>query len=249
MFEEPFRWMEAISTRHSYVQEKLRKGQPVIAVPYDQGALLMGFSPQPGKIFEIYDRIALGGLGHPADVEKLRMTLLDLAHLEGFNRSAQDVTIARLLQFGIAPALKQNFEEVMRAPYLVQLVLVEIDQEGQARFYRLNYDGHWETFKNGAVIAGNDKAAQWIGKELARIPFAGMPLDQALRETCKLWEDSLRQVDEEEKEKNQMPVTLKEAFEQWTLEAAVLGRDSGRRNLYRRVTPEEIEQARKAVLP
>ncbi len=30
MFEEPFRWMEAISTRHSYVREKLGKGQPVI---------------------------------------------------------------------------------------------------------------------------------------------------------------------------------------------------------------------------
>ncbi|MBI4388662.1 MAG: proteasome subunit alpha, partial [Nitrospinae bacterium] len=127
-------------------------------------------------------------------------------------------------------------------------VLVEIDQEGQARFYRLNYDGHWETFKNGAVIAGNDQAAQWIGREIARIPFAGMTLDLALRETFKLWEDSQRQIDEEEKEKNLMPVTLKEAFEQWTLEAAVLTRDSGRRNLYRRVTPEEIELARKGVL-
>ena len=106
MFEEPFRWMEAISTRHSYVREKLQKGQPVIAVPYDEGALLMGFSPQPGKIFEVYDRIAMGGLGHPADVERLRMSLLEMAHLEGFNRSAQDVTIGRLLQFGIAPATR-----------------------------------------------------------------------------------------------------------------------------------------------
>ena len=38
MFDEPFRWMEAISTRHSYVQEKLKKGQPVLAVPYKDGA-------------------------------------------------------------------------------------------------------------------------------------------------------------------------------------------------------------------
>ena len=52
MFEEPFRWMEAISTRHSYVREKLFKGQPVIGVPYKEGALIIGFSPQPGKIFE-----------------------------------------------------------------------------------------------------------------------------------------------------------------------------------------------------
>ncbi|NIP99756.1 MAG: proteasome subunit alpha, partial [Nitrospinaceae bacterium] len=98
MFEEPFRWMEAISTRHSYVREKLQKGQPVIAVPYKEGAMILGFAPQPGKIFEVYDRIAMGGLGHPADVERLRMSLLDMAHLEGFNRSAQDVTIVRMLQ-------------------------------------------------------------------------------------------------------------------------------------------------------
>ena len=109
MFEEPFRWMEAIATRHSYVQEKLKTGQPVLAVPFNEGALILSFTRQPGKIFEVYDRIALGGLGHPADVERLRMTLLDMAHLEGFNRSDKDVTIARLLQFGVSPALKQNF--------------------------------------------------------------------------------------------------------------------------------------------
>ena len=156
MFEEPYRWMEAVSTRHNYVQEKLKMGQPVISVPYDDGVLVMGFSPQQGKVFEVYDRIALGGVGHPADVERLRMSLLDMAHLEGFNRSAQDVTLARLLQFGIAPALKQNFEEIQRAPYIIRLLLVELDGAGHPNFFRVNYDGHWETFKNGTVIAGNE---------------------------------------------------------------------------------------------
>ena len=143
MFEEPFRWMEAISTRHSYVREKLQSVQPVIAVPYQHGALVLSFSAQPGKIFEVYDRIAMGGMGHPADVEKLRMILLDMAHLECFNRSSQDVTVARLLQFGIAPSLNQNFEEVMRAPYLIKLLLLELDPDGRPNFFRLNYDGYW----------------------------------------------------------------------------------------------------------
>ena len=137
MFEEPYRWMEAVSTRHNYVQEKLKMGQPVLSVPFDDGVLIMGFAPQPGKVFEIYDRIALGGVGHPADVERLRMTLLDMAHLEGFNRSAQDVTLARLLQFGIAPALKQNFEEIQRAPYIVRLLLVELNMQGKPNFFRI----------------------------------------------------------------------------------------------------------------
>lgn len=248
MFEEPFRWLEAISTRHSYVQEKLKKGLPVIAVPYNEGALMLGFAPQPGKIFELYDRIALGGLGHPADVERLRMTLLDMAHLEGFNRSEKDVTIARLLQFGIAPALKQNFEEVMRAPYLVQLLLMEIDFHNQPSFFRLNYDGHWETFKKGAVIAGDPKQAERIEQKLEETDFSALPLDQALLQVCRLWEDSRQSRDEEAGESDEPEITLKDAFGKWTLEAAVLDTSSPRKAMYRNVSPEEISTLKAACL-
>lgn len=245
MFEEPFRWMEAISTRHSYVQEKLRKGQPVIAVPFQEGALMMGFTPQPGKIFEVYDRIALGSLGHPADVERLRMTLLDMAHLEGFNRSEKDVTIARLLQFGVAPALKQNFEEVMRAPYLVKLLLMEMNFENQPLFFRLNYDGHWEMFKKGTVIAGDDKESEYIEKEIGKRDFASLPLEQALVEVSRLWEESKKQGTEEEPgaEKG-TAMTLAEVFENWTLEAAVLS-TTRKKSLFRWVTSDELETLKK----
>lgn len=245
MFDEPFRWTEAIATRHSYVQGKLKKAQPVIAVPYNEGALILGFCPQPGKIFEIYDRIAMGGMGHPADLERLRMILLDMAHLEGFNRSVQDVTLARLLQFGIAPALKQNFEEVMRAPYLVQLAFVEVDLNGTPNFFRLNYDGHWEAFKNGTVIGGSKKMVEWMEKEIDKRKFASIPLDQALAETCRLWEEGRKLLDEEEKDG--IPATLKEAFEKWVLDAAVLCKTSTRKSIFRRLAPTEIEALRGAV--
>ncbi len=246
MFDEPFRWMEAISTRHSYVQAKLKKGQPVLAVPYQGGALMMGFTAQPGKIFELYDRIALGSLGHPADVERLRMTLLDMAHLEGFNRSEKDVTIARLLQFGIAPAIKQNFEEVMRAPYLVKLLFAEIDFDNQAVFFRLNYDGHSEMFKKGAVISGNDKESEWIQKQIEQTDFASLSLEKALIEACHLWEEGKKQGAPESEDDEDPPVGLAEAFDQWTLEAAVLSTETERKALYRRVTPDEIESLKTA---
>ncbi|MDH5458995.1 MAG: proteasome subunit alpha [Nitrospinota bacterium] len=246
MFDEPFRWMEAISTRHNYVQEKLKKGQPVLAVPYKDGALLMGFTAQPGKIFEVYDRIALGSLGHPADVERLRMTLLDMAHVEGFNRSDKDVTIARLLQFGIAPAMKQNFEEVMRAPYLVKLLLAEIDFDNKPLFFRLNYDGHWEMFKKGAVISGNEKESEWIQKQIEKTDFASLSLEQALKEACRLWEESKKQGSSESEDADEQPTTLAEAFDQWTLEAAVLSTETERKALYRAVTPDEIEPLKSA---
>jgi proteasome alpha subunit len=246
MFDEPFRWMEAISTRHNYVQEKLKKGQPVLAVPYKDGALVMGFTAQPGKIFEVYDRIALGSLGHPADVERLRMTLLDMAHVEGFNRSDKDVTIARLLQFGIAPAMKQNFEEVMRAPYLVKLLLAEVDFDNKPLFFRLNYDGHWEMFKKGAVISGNEKESEWIQKQIEKTDFASLSLEQALKEACRLWEESKKQGSSESEDADEQPTTLAEAFDQWTLEAAVLSTETERKALYRAVTPDEIEPLKSA---
>lgn len=246
MFDEPFRWTEAIATRHGYVQGKLKKGQPVLAVPFKDGALLLGFCPQPGKIYEIYDRIAIGGMGHPADVEKLRTILLDMSHLEGFNRSARDVTLTRLLQFGLAPALKQNFEEVQRAPYLVQLVLVEIDMEGVPHFFHLNYDGYWETSKHGGVVCGNKKMADWLEQQIAEKPFAGFSLDRALLEACKLWENGKQQTKTEED--NDSPATLKEAFDEWILEGAVLCHTAPRKSIYRPLTAREIEKLKTACL-
>ena len=241
MFEEPYRWMEAVSTRHNYVQEKLEMGQPVMAVPYNEGLLIFGFAPQPGKIFEVYDRIALGGVGHPADVERLRMNLLDMAHLEGFNRSAQDVTSARLLQFGIAPALKQNFEEIQRAPYIIRMLLVELDNEGKTNFFRMNYDGHWETFKNGTAIAGEEKVMDWLQTEIQKQPFATYSLDQALKQACKLWDES-RKLETDDEAKKDIPETLQEAFDQWYLEGAVLTEKSMRKAIYRPLSKSEIER-------
>lgn len=244
MLDEPFRWTEAISTRHSYVQGKLKKGQPVLALPFNEGAFLMGFCPQPGKIYEIYDRIAIGGMGHPADVEKLRMILLDMAHLEGFNRSACDVTLARLLQFGLAPALKQNFEEVQRAPYLVQLVLVEIEMDGTPHFFHLNYDGYWETFQKGTAVCGNKKMADYLEKQIEEIPFANYPLDRALREACKLWQDGKKQLNEEDHDGT--PATLNEAFSKWVLEGAILCHKESRKSIYRPLSSQEIEKLKTA---
>jgi len=253
MFEEPFRWMEAISTRHSYVREKLFKGQPVLGVPYNEGAVILGFSQQPQKIFEIYDRIALGGLGHPADVERLRMTLLDMAHAEGFNRSSEDVTIGRLLQFGLAPALKQNFEEIQRAPYLIQMLLTEINHEGSAEFFRVNYDGYWEKFNHGTVIAGDSKVRERIQKAIESTDFMLLDLDKSIQSALRMWEEgrkkpkleedansSVEDNDQAEEEAEDIPTDLKEAFDSWNLEAAVLNNNTGRKCLYRTLSESEI---------
>ena len=183
-------------------------------------------------------------MGHPADVERLRMNLLDMAHLEGFNRSAQDVTSTRLLQFGIAPALKQNFEEIQRAPYIIRLLLVELTEQGKPNFFRMNYDGHWETFKNGTAIAGDEKVMDWLQREIQKQPFESYSLEQALQKAAKLWDESrkIKSKDSEDEKDNELPETLKEAFDQWYLEGAVLTEKSMSKAIYRSLSEDEINK-------
>ena len=226
-----------------------------------RGRLLSGFLRNLEKIFEIYDRIALGGLGHPADVERLRMTLLDMAHAEGFNRSSEDVTIGRLLQFGLAPALKQNFEEIQRAPYLIQMLLAEINHEGSAEFFRVNYDGYWEKFKHGTVIAGDSKVRERIQKAIESTDFMSLDLDKSIQSALRMWEEgrkepkleegansSVEDNDQAEEEEEDIPTNLKEAFGRWSLEAAVLNNKTGRKCLYRTLSENEISALKLEVI-
>ena len=78
------------------------------------------------KIFEIYDRIAMGAIGHPGDIERLRMAAIELASTEGFTRSAADVSLRRLALYSLSPVLKAAFEQVYGAPYLARMLFAEV---------------------------------------------------------------------------------------------------------------------------
>jgi proteasome alpha subunit len=161
MYEEPYRWVEAVGNRRQYLDDQLKEGTPVVGVAYEGGILLMTMSKGTPKLYEIYDRIALGGMGHPADLEKLRFNLLEMAHIEGFNRSASDVTGGRLVKYGIAPVIKQAFEEVFKAPFIVKILLAELGQKaGRDGFLTINYDGTFEEKGQCAVLAATSVAEQ-----------------------------------------------------------------------------------------
>ena len=154
MYEEPYKWVEAVGNRRQYLDEQFKQGSPVVALAYDAGILLLTVSKGTPKLYEIYDRLALGGMGHPADLEKLRFTLLEMAHVEGFNRSPSDVTGSRMVKYGIAPVLKQAFEEVFKAPFIVKILLAELGQKaGKDSLLVINYDGTFEESNHCAVLA------------------------------------------------------------------------------------------------
>jgi hypothetical protein len=86
----------------------------------------------------------------------------------------------------------------------------------------------------------------WIQKEIRDLPFATFTLDKALEEVCRLWDESKKKEEEDEEDKD-FPKTLKEAFDQWYLEGAVLLGKEERRAIYRALTKEEIGKLKSSV--
>jgi proteasome alpha subunit len=142
MIEEPYRWVEAIANRREYIETQLRSGSPIAAVGYNDGILFLTLGRSRQKIFEIYDRIAMGAIGHPGDIERLRMAAIELASTEGFTRSAADVSLRRLAYYSLSPVMKTAFEQIYGAPFLARLLFAEVGARPEDDlFLRVEYDG------------------------------------------------------------------------------------------------------------
>lgn len=172
MTEEPYRWLEAVENRREYVREQLKGGTPCFAVRLPDGILLLGVGSGDSKVFEIFDRHALTGLGHPADLEKIRQAAIDAAHMEAFTRAPEDVSLRRLIGFGLSPQLKTNFEQIFSAPFLVELLLAEVGTErGKDFVARLHFDGSFQIQTDAAIVVASqpeaEKAAQaWLNSQI-----------------------------------------------------------------------------------
>src|ERR1700748_3904535 len=142
MIEEPYRWVEAISNRREDIENELATGSPTVGLSFSDGILLLTFGRDRRKIFEIYDRIALGAIGHPGDIERLRMMAIELASTEGFTRSAADVSLLGLALYSLSRLLRPPFEQVYGAPYLARMIFAEVrPKPADDLFLRVEYDG------------------------------------------------------------------------------------------------------------
>ena len=152
MIEEPYRWVEAIANRREYIETQLASGSPIAAVGYREGVLFLTLGQARQKLFEVYDRIAMGAIGHPGDIERLRMAAIELASTEGFTRSAGDVSLRRLAHYSLSPVLKNAFEQVYGAPFLARMLFAEVGgRPEEDLFLRVEYDGEIAT--DGATYA------------------------------------------------------------------------------------------------
>src|SRR5216117_894134 len=161
MIEEPYRWVEAIANRREYIEAQLAQGSPIAAVGYRDGILFLTIGRRSRqKIYEIYDRIAMGAIGHPGDIERLRLAAIELASTEGFTRSAGDVSLRRLVHYSLSPVMKSAFEQVYGPPYLARMLFAEVgERPSEDLFLRVEYDGEIATSGATFAQARNDFAA------------------------------------------------------------------------------------------
>jgi proteasome alpha subunit len=172
MTEEPYRWLEAIGNRREYIQEQLKGGTAVFALSRPEGILLLGVGQGQSKVFEIYDRHGFAALGHPVDIERIRQAAIEAAHVEGFNRSAKDVTLRRLISFSLSTTLKNSFEQIFSPPFIVESIFAELGEApAQDVLVRVHYDGNHHYEASGVLVAANDRkkeeeAVSWLRKAL-----------------------------------------------------------------------------------
>lgn len=267
MYEEPYRWIEAVANRRQYLDDQFIQGNPLVGISFAQGILLLTFNRGTDKIYEIYDRIALGGMGHPADLEKLRYTLLDMAHVEGFQRSPADVTASRLMKNGLAPVIKQAFEEIFKAPYIAKILLAEVGPtQDRDRLFTINYDGMFEEQREFGLLAASSSIRGLLAQEWkAYGSLSSLP--SAVEVGLRLWgiashlqvsTVSQGKEDKEEKEeKGTAPASttsvsaipddeaiaarIRDTLSKETLECVLLDRESGKMETYRALNQAELQ--------
>ena len=250
--DEPYRWAEAVANRREYIEDQIRTGSPVVGVGYEDGILLLTLSQSQQKVFEVYDCIGLAAIGHSTDIEKLRQAAIDMAHSIGFNYSEDDVTLRQIVYFGLGPAMKAGFDDVVRSPFLARVLLAELDgQEGAQIFYTVDYDGAFYRHEGCVAVGGVVEADVMMVRELSGLDTRALSLSDAADAALRAWAigrwigkmeevptdaDALEQVAGEVDVADVLATELKDM----EVEAVVLGRSQVGKNKYRNVDAEEI---------
>lgn len=239
MTEEPYRWLEAIGNRREYVESQIRDGSPVFAVSLDDGIVLCGVGSGRSKVFEIFDRQALAGLGHPADLERLRQALIDAAHLEAYARAPEDVTLRRLAGFNLGPQLKTAFEQVFAPPFLVRLLLAELGNTADAdALFKLHFDGTFTPVPGPVVVLAAEPAREaaverWLTERLT----SATPAREALLPLLAAWQHLTAGTPLPDSFAGASVATIAPGLGDRVVEAALLRRNTGRAARYEVLPP------------
>lgn len=250
----PYDWNESIQQRNEYIEDRLKGGSPVIALTYTDGLLLLTLRKTQRKIYEIYDCLMMSAIGNHSDIEQIRVGAIDAAHVEGFQRSADDVSVQRLVSFRISPAIKKVYSDPFAQPVVFKGIFAELGKtEDRDILMTISYDGEFSNNENIAVVAGNSYAEDRMIEHLKTETERGsLSLNNAIRAALYAWGVGKKHLDAEdrpdadysdntEREKDVSSYITKSFKDQWLIEAAVLERNTNRESRFRLLTERDYK--------
>jgi proteasome alpha subunit len=240
----PYDFNQTIAHRAEYVEERLKGGVPVVGISYDEGVLLLSARRTQRKVFEIYDKLMYSAIGNQSDVEAVRLASIDFAHQEGFMRSADDVSIQRLVGFTLSPPLKRSFGDSFNTPNVLRALFAEVGSTpARDSFFVLNYDGDFSSHAAFAVVAGSEPAEDAMREELGK--ETGTDLASALRRAVAALRAGMRDAasnDDEDEGAVEAVDGLQELLDSGgQIEAGILERNSPRESKFRLLRAEELD--------
>jgi proteasome alpha subunit len=244
----------ALKQRDDYVEDRLRDGSPVIGVSFDDGLLLLSVRGTQRKIYEVYDRQVMGALGKQSDIESIRLAAIETTHREGFARSEDDVSLQRLIGFGLSPAIKRIYNDNNVIPLTLRVLFAEVNKSPETdAFFVLGYDGEYRELHQAAAAAGSAYAEEQAIASLKEA--APKTLAEAVAAAIVAWgiaklklAPPVEKLDDDgtDDEATAVPTKtgadlLKEALAgESQIEAAILDRSSNRQSRFRLLRLDEI---------
>jgi len=252
----PYDWNESIQQRNEYIEDRLKDGSPVVALTYDGGLLLLSVRQTQRKVYEVYDRIMMSAIGNQSDVESIRSAAIEVAHAEGFSRSADDVTIQRMVSFRISPAIKRVYSDPFAQPVVYKGIFAELGRTpDRDHLMTLSYDGEFTTMPQMAVIAGTAYAEDRMREHLKSETESGsISLDAALRAALYAWGVGMKHLEAEDRadadystegegQRDVSAFISEHLGNGWVAEAGILERDTHRESRFRLLSDRELSAA------
>ncbi len=211
----PYDWQEGMGHRSSYVESRLRSGTPVVMVSLEAGILAFTVRRHARKIYEIYDRLMFGAIGQQSDVEQIRVSAIDFAHQEGYQRSEDDVTIQRVIN-ALSQPLKRAFSDFNTSPFVIQGLFAEVaDRREDDTYYLLDFDGDFSVLNQKGYLAADPDTGERLHAELGKLDLGALSPKEAIAALKGIWATAL---DPDEKK------SFDKLTENLTLETALLDR-------------------------
>lgn len=164
----PYDWQEMIGNRAQFIEDRLRRGTPVLAASCKEGIVAYTLRKNARKLYEVYDRLMMGAVGQQADMEAMRVAAIEFTSKEGYSRSELDVGVQRVTM-AISSPMKRAFSDFSSAPFSLRILMMEVNARPiDDVYFVIDYDGEYQMSSLAACVIGDTEK---------RTIFTDQPID------------------------------------------------------------------------